>query len=110
MTLIELIADNYNIHPKHINKDKILNNIEDGTLDLWLECARVYGIGEMEIHVYEGYKGELCCILSVDDRALDAAKAFEYKFIGKYRYELKNKEQIIDSDNYNYIATFKKYR
>ena len=106
MTLIELIADNFNIHKKHINRDRIINNIEQGTLDLWLKCADKYGVGKRQLHLIEREYGTQYFISSFDDFRLDLAKEFGHKFLGEFLYQLENKDKITWSDNYDYIVGF----
>ncbi len=106
MTLIELIADNFNIHKKHVNRDKIINNIDHGTLDLWLKCADKYGVGKKQLHLVEREDGTQYFISSFDDFRLDIAKEFEHKFLGEFLYQLENKDKITGSNDYDYIVGF----
>lgn len=106
MTLIEMIADNFNIHKKHINSDRIINNIEQGTLDLWIKCADRYGVGKKELHLVEREDGSQYFISSLDDFRLDLAKEFEHKFLGEFLYQLENRDKITWSDDYDYIVGF----
>lgn len=102
----EMIADNFNIHKKHINGDRIINNIEQGTLDLWIKCADKYGVGKKELHLVEREDGSQYFISSLDDFRLDLAKEFEHKFLGEFLYQLENRDKITWSDEYDYIVGF----
>lgn len=107
MTLIEMIADNFNIHPKHINPDKIVNNIEVGTLDLWIYCADKYGVGIKQILVVEKEDKSKYIIPATDDFRIDVAKEFEHKFLGEYQYVLENRDKIKWTEDYDYIVEFR---
>ena len=108
MTLTELIADNFNINKKHVNRDRIINNIEHGTLDLWLKCADKYGIGKRQLYLVERQGGTQYFISSFDNDSLDLAKEFEHKFLGEFLYQLENKDKITWSNDYDYIVGFKR--